>query len=92
MISVDSQFAVWTGGYCCPGETVAVLVCVIRSGHHIMSTYQWHKDREPIIGEDAPVLYSDFCGVFMCAIQFLSETKEYSFTVRGITMSNQCTT
>ena len=30
--------AVWTGGYCCPNKTVAILACVITGG------YQWYKD------------------------------------------------
>ena len=83
-IHIGSQFAVWTGGYCCPGENVSVLVCVVTSGYHTKSSYQWYLDGQALLGDDAPVLYSELHGVFKCEIRFVSETKDYSFIVKGI--------
>ena len=66
-IPVGAVFNVWTGGYCCPGEKVAVLACVSIGGYHSEAKYQWHRDGVMLDSECQPILYTSQSGMFkMC--------------------------
>jgi hypothetical protein len=52
---IDGEIVIWTGGYSCPGEEVAVLVCLSTSGHHGSVAYQWYRNDHVLDFESHPV-------------------------------------
>ena len=85
IVHADSVCSVWTGGYCCPGEEVSVLACVVKHGYHSVSKYQWYKGEASLDGECYPLLYATMCGVYRCNV-CVNEgefTEDFSFTVTG---------
>ena len=82
--NTDSIFNVWMGGYSCSNERVALLVCLVRSGYHSVSKYQWYKDSHSLVGECHPILYVVQDGMYKCQVYFVEDSKEYTFTIKGI--------
>ena len=66
IVHADSVCSVWTGGYCCPGEEVSLLACVVKHGYHSVLKYQWYKGEASLDGECYPLLYATMCGVYRC--------------------------
>ena len=80
IIIIGAPFGVWTGGYSCPGERVALLACVATGGYHSTSSYQWFSEEKKLDDEIYPILYATCSGTYSCV---LSESeKSNSFTYR----------
>lgn len=85
IILADSVLSVWTGGFCCPEEKVAILACVVTGGYHPVARYQWYKDDQSLSIEYHPIMYAVQCGMYRCDINVQdADTKQFSFTVQGI--------
>lgn len=82
--SVDDVFDVWTGGYSCPGERVAMMACISKAGYHSVSVYQWYKDENILQHETYPVVYVQACGVYKCVEKFEDAKKTCVFKIEGI--------
>ena len=88
---LDSVFDVWTGGYCCPGEKVTVLVCIVKGGYHSISQYQWYCNQCSLSNECNPILYTTQCGIYKCQVVVCdSNTKVLEFIIEG-SATNHCT-
>ena len=80
----DSVLSVWTGGYCCREEKVAILACVVEGGYHSLSQYQWYKDGRSLSDEHYPIMYANQCGTYRCDVLVQdSDAKQFTFTVEG---------
>ena len=77
----------WTGGYSCPGEKVALLACVPKAGYHSICQYQWLRDDYSLDDECHPILYATQCGSYKCEVRCqdrVPEVEEFKFSIQGI--------
>ena len=81
-ILIGTPLGVWTGGYACPGEKVALLACVATGGFHSVAKYAWKRDDHVIAGEDYPILYATCRGKYACMCM-LPEEHVFTFEVEG---------
>lgn len=75
----------WTGGFSCPGENVALLACVAKAGYHSNCQYQWFRNNCSLDDECHPILYASECGSYKCVVQCQDrEPMEFKFSIQGI--------
>lgn len=80
---IGSDLGVWTGGFSCPGESVALLCCVATGGFHSCSQYQWFFNDEILDEECHAITYVTSCGSYSCVLTTATEKKTFSFEVQG---------
>ena len=81
---IGSDLGVWTGGFACPGESVALLCCVATGGYHSCSQYQWFCNDEILREECHAIMYVTSCGTYSCVLTTATEKKTFSFEVQGV--------
>ena len=81
---IGNTFGVWTGGFACRGEKVALLCCLATRGHHSCCSYQWSCNDEILKDESYAIIFVTSCGSYTCVITTISEKKHsFSFEVQG---------
>ena len=80
---LGSSVDVWTGAFCCPGEKVAVMVCLVLRGYHSVAKYKWYCAGNVLPCETHPIVYLEVCGDYKCVIDVNGDIQEYSFIVYG---------
>ena len=74
----------WTGGYACPGEKVALLCCLATGGYHSCSSYQWSLNDNLLPDECHAITFVTCCGCYTCAVTTVQDEKHtFLFEVQG---------
>ena len=75
----------WTGGFSCPGESVALLCCLATGGYHSCSSYMWSLNDEILEEETHAIAYVISTGSYTCVVTVSGNEKHsFSFNVLGI--------
>lgn len=79
--TIGNVFDVWKGGFSCPGEKVAVLVCVALAGYLSISNCQWYERSEVLAKETHPIIYVGVRGTYRCVIDTTDKgVNEFTFS------------
>ena len=80
----------WTGGFSCPGESVALLCCLATNGYHSCSSYTWSLNDEILEDETHAIAYVTSIGLYTCVVTVSGSDKHsFSFNVLGIILITQ---